>query len=53
MDTILVNNSHDRLIFRDRSASDAAMSVRVTDQGKDWQKRDDEAQGRHPSRAER
>jgi hypothetical protein len=36
--------------FRDRSASDAAMSVRVTDQGEDRQKRDDEAQRRHPIR---
>jgi hypothetical protein len=26
------------------------MSVRVTDQGKDWQKRDDEVQRRHPIR---
>ena len=29
------------------------MSERVTLQGKDWQKRDDEAQSRHPIRAER
>jgi len=26
------------------------MSVQVTDQGKDWQKRDDEARRRHPIR---
>jgi hypothetical protein len=30
-----------------------SMSERVTVQGKDWQKRDDEAQSRHPIRAKR
>jgi len=29
------------------------MSERVTVQGKDWLKRDDEAQSRHPIRAKR